>query len=264
MVAQASRTSARYPTRSIDYPSANYGSPTYAYTSPTVAWSAPRTMVPSTTTSVANSAISATPVSYNYAASPATNSNPTAVGTPPSSITVGNGTVYSSALVPVPSALVASNPMVVPQSTINSVPMGTPMIPAPMNNAFGYPAYPYYPYAFAPNGSVPTAYPPYGANPYGANPYASWMTSTGALFSTNMFQTQSMAPVANTAMVPNTPAYASNAPNFWGRSAPTTMPPTFGTYPPNGDRFGNNRLPLTFETGNPVQQLPQTMSRLLA
>ncbi|MBU6238961.1 MAG: hypothetical protein KGQ51_14150 [Planctomycetes bacterium] len=226
MVAQASRTSARYPTRSIDYPSANYGSPTYAYTSPTVAWSAPRTLVPSPTTTVANSGVPATNASYSYAASPPANTMPTSVGAPPNSIIVGNGTVYSSALVPVPSALVASNPM------------ATPTIPAPMNNTFGYPANPNYPYAYAPYGSAPTAYPPYAAYPYGANPYASWMTSTGTLFSTNMFQTQSTAPVANTAMVPNNPAYASNAPNFWGRSAPTTMPPTFGTYPPTVNASG--------------------------
>lgn len=249
MVAQASRTSARYPTRSIDYPSTTYGSPTYAYTSPTVAWSAPRTLVPSPATSVANSGVPATNASYSYVATPAANTMPTSVGTPPNSIIVGNGTVYSSALVPVPSALVASNPMV----------------PVPTNNVVGTPSYSYNPYAYAPNGgyapngAVPTAYPPtaypptayaptayaqYGMNPYAtspyASPYSSWGTSTGSLFSSNMFQTQSRstAPVANTAMVPNTPAYASNAPNFWGRSAPTTMPPTWGTYPPTVNASG--------------------------
>lgn len=191
MVAQASRTSARYPTRSIDYPSATYGSPTYAYTSPTIAWSAPRTMVPSPATSVANAGLSATNAGYSYPASFAgntagANTVASSVGSPPSSIVVGNGTTYSAAQVPVPSAWVASNPM----ATV--------------------PAVPY------------------------VNPTPSWMTSTGSLFSTNMFQTQSRstAPVANTAMVPNSAAYASNAPNFWGRTAPSTMPPTWGTYPP--------------------------------
>jgi len=213
MVAQASRTSARYPTRSIDYPSNAYGSPTYA-------WSAPQTLVPSPTT-VANSGVPTTAVSYNYTASPQTTfTSPPAMGVPPSSIVVGNGVTYSSALVPVPSALVASNPTVLTQSP-----------PNPQPNAYQPYAYPpYQPYAMA----------PYGSNPYAA-PNASWMTSTGTLFTTNMFQNQSQgsASVPNMAMVPNSTVYASNAPNFWGRSAPTTLPPAWGTYPPTVNASGS-------------------------
>ena len=47
MLAQANRTTSRYPTRSIDYPSQpNYGSPVYGYTSSNTNWNAPVTLVP--------------------------------------------------------------------------------------------------------------------------------------------------------------------------------------------------------------------------
>jgi hypothetical protein len=54
------------------------------------------------------------------------------------------------------------------------------------------------------------------------------------LYSANLFQTRppSSMPATSSAAVPSTQAYASNAPNFWGRTAPTTMPPAWGTYPP--------------------------------
>jgi hypothetical protein len=100
---------------------------------------------------------------------------------------------------------------------------GWPMTPAPNPYANPYAAYPNpYPY-----GMPPPQAPAPTSSPY------SWMSSTGTLFPTNLFQTRSAAaaPVPN-AMSSNAPVYASNAPNFWGRSAPTTMPPTWGTYPP--------------------------------
>ncbi len=263
MVAQASRTSARFPTRSIDYPSSPYGSPSYAYHSPTIAWNAPQTLVPSPATTVGSSGVPATPVSYTYAASsPSTSAATSSATAPPSSIVVGNGVTYSTALVPVPSAWVASNPTIVPPTVNATATGGSP--------AMGVPANPYPPYAYQPppaqtnpfaaNPYAPNPYwgnpywgnpyaaNPYAANPYGMNPYAgapygmppssnspySWMYSTGTLYSANLFQTRppSSMPATSSAAVPSTQAYASNAPNFWGRTAPTTMPPTWGTYPP--------------------------------
>jgi hypothetical protein len=223
MVAQATRT-ARYPTRSIDYPNSPYGSPTYANGSPTIAISAPRTLVPPPYTGSTGASVNATPVSYAYSAQPANAVASAQVNAPPTSIVVGNGVTYSSALVPVPSALVASNPMVT-----------NPIVTNPMLANPQYPVAPLpVPGQVAPN--------PYAGYPYGmpppqtpaptSSPY-SWMSSTGTLFPTNLFQTRSAAaaPVPN-AISSNAPVYASNAPNFWGRSAPTTMPPTWGTYPP--------------------------------
>ncbi|MFN6127374.1 MAG: hypothetical protein ACK57G_01445 [Planctomycetota bacterium] len=238
-VAAASRTSARYPTRSIDYPSRQYGYPSYAYSSPTLAWNAPQTLVPSPANAVASSGTASSgvptiPVSASYAASqPPTFSATASTTSPPNSIIVGNGVTYSSTLVPVPSALVASNPTVMPQAPTMQPTFYPPAAGAPTAGMFGYPTYP----------SPVYATNPYATNPYASYPYASypsapaatnWMTSTGTLFSSTMFQNQSWtaAPVANTAMVPNSAAYASNAPNYWGRTAPTSLPPTWGTYPP--------------------------------
>lgn len=233
MVAQASRTSARYPTRSIDYPSAPYGSPTYAYTSPTVAWNAPQTMVPSPANTMATSGTATTPASYAFASAPPANTASPS-NAPPSSIVVGNGVTYSSTLVPVPSAWVASNPSVV--NAPGSVPMPsvptnpTVAVPPSSSPPNMYAANPYAPNPYAPN---PYAGTPYGAAP-STSPYTSWLYSTGSLYSSNMFQTSpaSAMPMASAATVPNSTVYASNAPNFWGRTAPTTMPPAWGTYPP--------------------------------
>ena len=47
MLAQANRTTARYPTRSIDYPAQpTYGSPVYGYTASNTTWNAPVTIAP--------------------------------------------------------------------------------------------------------------------------------------------------------------------------------------------------------------------------
>lgn len=238
MVAAASRTSARYPTRSIDYPSppngaSVYGSPTYAYASPTMAWSSPRTLVPSPATAVnVAGTIPATPASYS-SVSPSVASSSAA---PPSSIVVGNGVTYRSDLVPVPSAWMASNPTIVNPASTGSPTVSHPGYPLPAPPVVAGQPYPGQPYPVGVGWPNAYAGNPYGTAPSSMNtsPYTSWLYSTGSLYSTNMFQTQpaSAMPGAGSSAVPSATAYASNAPNFWGRTAPTTMPPAWGTYPP--------------------------------
>lgn len=253
MVAQATRTSARYPTRSIDYPTP-YGSPTFASASPTIAMSAPRTLVPPPYTPTANASVNATPVSFAYNAQPANSGVAMPTNAPPTSIVVGNGVTYSSALVPVPSALVASNPMVngpvVTGTPYPGTPLPMPGQVAPVTNA---------PMGVMPMAAAPNPYGnPYAGYPYGMPPQApaptssaySWMSSTGTLFPANLFQTRSAAtaPVPNMAVSSNAPVYSSNAPNFWGRTAPTTMPPTWGTYPPSVTSASAGSYPYGYPT----------------
>jgi hypothetical protein len=222
MVAQANRTSARYATRSIDYPaSSSYGSPMYAIAPSNATWSAPRTLAPPPPMSQGVSGVAAMPASYVNPSQTFANATPSS---PPESIVVGNGITYSSALVPVPSAWVASNPTPVPNAAFpNATAFAGPT--QPMANApyYGYPQG--YPQATAmgyptanPYAANPYAANPYAPNPYGApntasNPYA-WLTSSGTLFSTNLFANRSTGTTAvpGASALPNASAYTSNAP----------------------------------------------------
>ena len=202
MLAQANRTTARYPTRSIDYPAQpTYGSPVYGYTASNTTWNAPVTIAPPPAMSAQQYAV------RQAATAPIVpiSSQTTAPTYPP--VYAGTGTP-----IPPPSGPPSMPPYPAasyPPSTYAAAPPPSGYPPAGYPQA-GYPPAPYgYPQASNPQagypqagypqagypqaGYPPTAYgyppSPYGASPYGANAYAAWYMRQGALFPTTMFGT---------------------------------------------------------------------------
>ena len=212
MLAQANRTTARYPTRSIDYPAQpTYGSPVYGYTASNTTWNAPVTIAPPPAMSAQQYAV------RQAATAPIVpiSSQTTAPTYPP--VYAGTGTPipppsgppsmppYPAASYP-PSTYAAApppsgyQPAGYPQAGYPPAPYGYPQASNPQAGypQAGYPqaGYPQagYPQAGYPQaGYPPTAYgyppSPYGASPYGANAYAAWYMRQGALFPTTMFGT---------------------------------------------------------------------------
>ena len=271
MLAQANRTTARYPTRSIDYPAQpTYGSPVYGYTASNTTWNAPVTIAPPPAMSAQQYAV------RQAATAPIVpiSSQTTAPTYPP--VYAGTGTPipppsgppsmppYPAASYP-PSTYAAAPPPSGYQPTLYGYPQaGYP--PAP----YGYPTAGYPTAGYPPAGYPPAGYPPnpygyppspYGASPYGANAYAAWYMRQGALFPTTMFGTTAgqssmvsggypytgyppgAVPPAPSSYGYPTSSYgapqvasnpmgvSSNAPNYWGR---TTLP-----YSTNGKPTGS-------------------------
>lgn len=228
MLAQANRTTARYPTRAIDYPSTpTYGSPVYGYTASNATWNSPVTLVPppAGTAPVVNVANSPTQLpqanaggysttSYaapQYAQAPQYSQAPIVPIVNPYATPVG-GQSYAGTGVPIPPPsgppTMPPIPGMVPQGTYaqggyGNVPYGTN--PNPYGYGYpvaGYPTAPY-PQAPYPQAGYPApgyGYPgPYGAPPmYGQNTWAntmaaytpSWLYSQGSMFPSNMFTAQ--------------------------------------------------------------------------
>ena len=162
MLAQANRTTARYPTRPIDYPSTpTYGSPVYGYTASNATWNSPVTFVPP--------AAGAAPV-MNVANSPAQLPTANAGGYSTTSYAapqVSQVPQYSQApIVPI------VNPYATPVGGQSYAGTGVP-IPPPS----GPPTMPPIPglapqgtYAQGGYGNAPYGNAPYGNVPYGTNP----------------------------------------------------------------------------------------------
>ena len=266
MLAQANRTTARYPTRSIDYPAQpTYGSPVYGYTASNTTWNAPVTIAPPPAMSAQQYAV------RQAATAPIVpiSSQTTAPTYPP--VYAGTGTPipppsgppsmppYPAASYP-PSTYAAAPPPSGYQPTLYGYPQaGYP--PAP----YGYPTAGYPTAGYPPAGYPPAGYPPnpygYPPSPYGANAYAAWYMRQGALFPTTMFGTTAgqssmvsggypytgyppgAVPPAPSSYGYPTSSYgapqvasnpmgvSSNAPNYWGR---TTLP-----YSTNGKPTGS-------------------------
>jgi hypothetical protein len=209
MISQANRTTARYPTRSIDYPSQPvYGAPVYGYPPANLAWAPTRTMVAPPPTNgpqgppvmFASSTTAANPVS-NVTAMPTAQytspANPYPQNGYPQNGYPQNPTYTGPApIVPIapnmPASFASSGTPLPPATYATGVPVqgGAPYAspnPSMMGNPYGVPgtapaSYPpgFNPAAYAGN---PTAYPPnpaaypYGYPPgyppgYAANPYA--------------------------------------------------------------------------------------------
>jgi hypothetical protein len=252
MLAQANRTTARYPTRSIDYPAQpTYGSPVYGYTASNTTWNAPVTIAPPP-------AMSAQQYAARQAATAPIvpiSSQTTAPTYPP---------VYAGAGTPIPPP---SGPPSMPPYPAASYPPST-YAAAPPPSGYpqaGYPQAGYPPAGYPPAGYPPAGYPPnpygYPPSPYGANAYAAWYMRQGALFPTTMFGTTAgqssmvsggypytgyppgAVPPAPSSYGYPTSSYgapqvasnpmgvSSNAPNYWGR---TTLP-----YSTNGKPTGS-------------------------
>ena len=213
MLAQANRTTARYPTRAIDYPAQpKYGSPVYGYTSSNTTWNAPVTLAPPPPMTVpqytARQTASAPiiPIASQTAA-PAYPPMYAGTGTPipPPSGPPTMPSVYGS-----PAA-----PGGYPNPAYPGYPTGAPTVPplyaASPNPQAGYPypqagypqagypqaGYPYpqagYPQAGYPQAGYPQAGYPQAGYPgypgYPPNGYAAWYAQQGALFPTTMFST---------------------------------------------------------------------------
>jgi hypothetical protein len=261
MLAQASRTTARYPTRSIDYPTQpTYGSPVYGYTASNATWNTPVVMAPPPPASApqytARQAATA-PIVPIASQTSVPSSPPVYAGTgtpiPPSS---GPPTM-PFAYPPAPAGQ--------PSYSYNGYPQGgypQAGYPQPTYASNPYPPNPYPPNPYPPNAYPPNAYAanpyaanpyaanPYAANPYGANPSAAWYAWQGALFPTNAFGTTggqasmvsggypytgyppgAVPPSPSSYGAPrvanNPMGVSSNAPNYWGR---TTLPFPAGSY----------------------------------
>ena len=204
MLAQANRTTARYPTRSIDYPAQpTYGSPVYGYTASNTTWNAPVTIAPPPAMSAQQYAV------RQAATAPIVpiSSQTTAPTYPP--VYAGTGTPipppsgppsmppYPAASYP-PSTYAAAPP----PSGYQPAPYGYPQAGYPQAGypqagypQAGYPqaGYPPTAYGYPQAGYPPAGYPPnpygYPPSPYGANAYAAWYMRQGALFPTTMFGT---------------------------------------------------------------------------
>ena len=207
MLAQASRTTARYPTRSIDYPTQpTYGSPVYGYTASNATWNTPVVMAPPPPASApqytARQAATA-PIVPIASQTSVPSSPPVYAGTgtpiPPSSGPPTMPFAYPPAPAGQPSYSYTPYPQAgYPQPTYASNPNPYPPNAYPPNayaaNPYAanpYAASPYGTPPYAPNPYAPNPYAPnpYASNPYGTNPSAAWYAWQGALFPTNAFGT---------------------------------------------------------------------------
>lgn len=237
MLAQANRTTARYPTRSIDYPTnPTYGSPVYGYTAQNTTWNAPVTLTPPPPPTAAQYTARQT------ATAPIVPivSQTTAPSYPP---------VYAGTGTPIPPA---SGPAMMPYQA-PSMPPPTYAGPA-VPNGYAYPQAGYPQAGYASNGYPAAGYPPmnYGVPSYGypANAYAAWYARQGTLFPTTLFGATAgqsslvsggypytgyppgAVPSATSTygqprVATNPMGVSSNAPNYWGR---TTLPFATGSY----------------------------------
>jgi len=194
MLAQANRTTARYPTRAIDYPAQpKYGSPVYGYTSSNTTWNAPVTLAPPPPMTVpqytARQTASAPiiPIASQTAA-PAYPPMYAGTGTPipPPSGPPSMPLVYGSPVAPGG----YSNPAYPGYPT--GAPTGPPLYASTPYPQAGYPqaGYPQagYPQAGYPMAGYPQAgYPGYPGYP--PNGYAAWYAQQGALFPSTLFST---------------------------------------------------------------------------
>jgi len=278
MLAQANRTTARYPTRSIDYPAQpKYGSPVYGYTSSNTTWNTPVTLAPPPPMTVpqytARQTASAPiiPIASQTAA-PAYPPMYAGTGTPipPPSGPPSMPSVYGS-----PAA-----PGGYPNPAYPGYPTGAPTVPplyaAAPNPQAGYPqaGYPQagYPQAGYPQAGYPMAGYPYpqagypqagypqagypGYPGYPPNGYAAWYAQQGALFPTTMFSTNGgQASMASGgypykgyppgAVPPPTSGYSYGAPGY---GAPRVASGPLGVSSNAPNFLGRNSLP--FGTGS--------------
>ena len=288
MLAQANRTTARYPTRAIDYPAQpKYGSPVYGYTSSNTTWNTPVTLAPPPPMTVpqytARQTASAPiiPIASQTAA-PAYPPMYAGTGTPipPPSGPPTMPSVYGS-----PAA-----PGGYPNPAYPGYPTGAPTVPplyaASPNPQAGYPqaGYPQagYPQAGYPQAGYPMAGYPYpqagypqagypqagypGYPGYPPNGYAAWYAQQGALFPTTMFSTNGgQASMASGgypykgyppgAVPPPTSGYSYGAPGYgapgYGSTpygAPRVASGPLGVSSNAPNFLGRNSLP--FGTGN--------------
>jgi len=275
MLAQANRTTARYPTRAIDYPTQpKYGSPVYGYTSSNTTWNTPVTLAPPPPMTVpqytARQTASAPiiPIASQTAA-PAYPPMYAGTGTPipPPSGPPTMPSVYGS-----PAA-----PGGYPNPAYPGYPTGAPTVPplyaASPNPQAGYPypqagypqagypqaGYPY-PQAGYPQAGYPQAgYPGYPGYP--PNGYAAWYAQQGALFPTTMFSTNGgQASMASGgypykgyppgAVPPPTSGYSYGAPGYGSTpyGAPRVASGPLGVSSNAPNFLGRNSLP--FGTGS--------------
>ncbi|MFY8071695.1 MAG: hypothetical protein ACOVNQ_08425 [Pirellula sp.] len=269
MLAQANRTTARYPTRSIDYPTQpTYGSPVYGYTSSNATWNTPVVMAPPPPMSppqysarqaaiapivpiVSQTAVPSSPPVYAGTGTPIP--PPSGVPTMPFAYPAApagqpsygyNGYPqqgYPQQGYPQPSF--ASNPSPPYPYAINPY-AANPYPPNPYANNPN-PPNPYVgnPYAANPYAANPYAANPYAANPYAANPYAAWYARQGTLFPTTLFGTTG----GQASMVSGGYPYTGYPP---GAVPPSTS--TYG-YPSTGygaPRMANNPLGVSSNAPN--------------
>lgn len=271
-IAQANRTSARYPTRSIDYPSQTvYGAPVYGNTPSALAWSTPKTMIPPPMTVPASYASSSTPVAGQYVAGQYN----VAAGYPNNSMApaAAPNQISSAPIVPIPQTTTGLPPAYAgagsPLPTYAAAPAGTP----PYGIAYGQPQYGQPQYGqpqygappFGTQGPTMTGYPPspYYANAYNPNSYyPSWLTSQGSLFSTNWFtQRGGTASMTTTGGYPYTGyppgAYPQPSGTVPGYNSPTnyTVPQLASNnlgYSSNSPNFwGRTTPPISSPAGTP-------------
>ena len=265
MLAQANRTTARYPTRAIDYPAQpKYGSPVYGYTSSNTTWNAPVTLAPPPPMTVPQYTARQTatapiiPIASQTAA-PAYPPMYAGTGTPipPPSGPPSMPSIYGS-----PAA-----PGGYPTPAYPGYPTGAPTVPplyaASPNPQAGYP-YPQagYPQAGYPQAGYPQAGYPYpqagypGYPGYPPNGYAAWYAQQGALFPTTMFSTNGgQASMASGgypykgyppgAVPPPTSGYSYGAPGY---GAPRVASGPLGVSSNAPNFLGRNSLP--FGTGS--------------
>ena len=237
MLAQANRTTARYPTRSIDYPTRpTYGSPVYGYTAQNTTWNAPVTLSPPPP-----------PTPSQYTARQAASAPIVPILSQTS--TPSYPPLYAGTGTPIPPASGPPTfPYAYPSPTYppSSAPAPTYAAGPPVNG-YAYPQPPAgYPQAGYPQGNF--GYPNYG---YPNNAYAAWYTRQGTLFPTTLFGTTAgqsslvsggypykgyppgAVPSAPTntygqpRLATNPMGVSSNAPNYLGR---TTLPFATGSY----------------------------------
>lgn len=148
ILSQANRTTAKYPTRSIDYPSQPvYGSPVYGYTSSNLAWTTKTMPAPPAVNPASYYASTGTPPIV-----PISNTVAMPAQQPPANYAAtGYPTTYSAPVVPIATPLPASY-----------AGAGTPIPPAMPGTAPAIAGMPYNPY-LVPAGTAPTATPGYPA-----------------------------------------------------------------------------------------------------
>jgi hypothetical protein len=181
MISQANRTTARYPTRSIDYPSQPvYGAPVYGYTPANLAWAPSKTMV---APPPANGSFGP-PVMF---ASNTTPSNPVSnvTGMPPAQYTAPANAYPPNSYPPnaYPPNVANTGPAPIvpipPNMPASFASSGAPLPPGAYANGFPVPGG--VPYG-SPNptmagnpyldpGTAPASYPPFNPAMYAGNPY---------------------------------------------------------------------------------------------
>lgn len=261
MLAQASRTTARYPTRSIDYPTKpTYGSPVYGYTAANTTWNAPVVLTPPPAPSA---------TAPQYTARQAATAPIVPIAAQPTLQTIPP--VYAGAGTPIPPP---SGPPALPYVYPPNA-YAQPGYAATAPSGYGYPAPPpSYAYGGYPAANYaqpyygqpsypPTGYPqpgyPQTSYGYPSNAYPAWYARQGTLFPTTVFGTTGGQSSLVTGGYPyngyppgavpppttpygygyGSPGYSaprmannplgvsSNAPNYWGR---TTLPFGTGSY----------------------------------